>query len=148
MSPGKLRASRAGQRSPRLARGTHPLSIYLFQVAAQKADWLSVRQTAVAGNVANANTPGYRAIDIQPFSAVLDATPVALSATDPTHLSLPEAGGGTFREIDSDPAEATLSGNTVNMEQEMVKLGDVTRDFTMTANVERAFHQLMLAALK
>ena len=46
--------------------------IYLFQVASQKSQWLSARQTAVASNVANASTPGYRAVDVQPFSAVLD----------------------------------------------------------------------------
>lgn len=124
------------------------MSIYLFQVAAQKADWLSVRQAAVATNVANANTPAYRAVDIQPFSAVLDATPIAMASTNPAHLSLPDAVSETFRETEETPAEETLSGNTVNMEQEMVKLGDVTRDFTMTANIRRAFHQFMLAALK
>ena len=46
--------------------------MYLFEVAAQRAQWLSARQTAIADNVANANTPGYRALDIQPFSAVLE----------------------------------------------------------------------------
>ena len=30
----------------------------------------------------------------------------------------------------------------------MIDLGDVSRDFSMTAGIRRAFHQLMLAALK
>ena len=47
-------------------------SVYLFEVGSQKAQWLSARQTAIAANVANANTPGYHAVDIQPFSAVLE----------------------------------------------------------------------------
>jgi|SRR5271165_3737802 len=63
-------------------------SIYLFEVA--WAQWLSVRQTAIAGNVANANTPGYRAVDIQPFAAVLDASPIEMAATSGAHLSPPE----------------------------------------------------------
>jgi flagellar basal-body rod protein FlgB len=124
------------------------VSIYLFQVASQKADWLSMRQTAVAGNVANASTPGYRAVDMQPFSAILDATPIAMAATSSGHLSLPEVGRDAFREVDENPTEQTLSGNTVNLEHEMISLGDVTRDFTMTANISRAFHQMMLSALK
>ncbi len=57
--------------------------ITLFQVASQKAQWLSARQVAVAGNVANANTPGYRALDVQPFSTFLNASPIALASTDP-----------------------------------------------------------------
>jgi flagellar basal-body rod protein FlgB len=126
-----------------------PLSpIYLFEVAARKTQWLSARQTAIAGNVANANTPGYRALDIQPFSAVLDSSPIELATTNPAHLSLPQSEAGALREIEVAPAEQTLSGNTVNLEQQMIDLGDVNRDFTMGANIRRVFHQLILSALK
>ena len=51
-------------------------------------------------------------------------------------------------EIEVDPTEQTLSGNTVNLEQQMINLGDVNRDYSMSANIRRAFHQLILAALK
>jgi len=124
------------------------LSLYLFQVAAQKAEWLSLRQTAVASNVANANTPGYQAMDVQPFAAVLDSSPVALASTNPMHLALPQLEDGAWREVEEQPTEETLSGNTVNLEQEMIKLGDTTRAFSMNANIERAFHQLILSSLK
>jgi len=122
--------------------------IYLFEVAAQKSQWLSARQTAIAGNVANANTPGYRALDIQPFSAVLDSSPIEMAATNPAHLSTPQSEARALREIDVDPTEQTLSGNTVNLEQQVINLGEVNRDYTMSANIRRAFHQLLLSALK
>jgi flagellar basal-body rod protein FlgB len=124
------------------------LSIYLFQLASQKAEWLSTRQTAVASNVANANTPGYRALDVEPFSTVLDASPIAMASTNPAHLSSSEAARGAVREVETDPSEETLSGNSVNLEHEMINLGEVNRDFSMTANIRRAFHQLLLSALK
>jgi len=123
-------------------------SIYLFEVAADKAQWLSARQTAIAGNVANASTPGYRALDIEPFSAVLDASPIEMAATNPAHLSSPQSQAGDLREIEVEPAEETLSGNTVNLEQQMINLGEVNRDYQMSANIRRAFHQLLLSALK
>jgi len=123
-------------------------SIYLFELAAEKAQWLSARQTAIAGNVANANTPGYRALDIEPFSAILDASPIEMAATNPAHLRPAQAQGAGLREIEADPAEQTLSGNTVNLEQQMIDLGEVNRDYTMSANIRRAFHQLLLSALK
>jgi flagellar basal-body rod protein FlgB len=123
-------------------------SIYLFEVASQKAQWLSARQTAIAGNVANASTPGYRALDIQPFSAVLDSSPIERASTNPAHLSAPQSQSGALREIEVEPSEQTLSGNTVNLEQQMINLGDVNRDYTMSANIRRAFHQLILSALK
>ena len=53
-----------------------------------------------------------------------------------------------MREIEAEPSEQTLSGNTVNLEQQMITLGDVNRDYTMSANIRRAFHQLLLSALK
>jgi flagellar basal-body rod protein FlgB len=131
------------------AQESRPLSpIYLFEVAAQKAQWLSARQTAIAGNVANASTPGYRALDIQPFSAVLDSSPIEMAATNPAHLSSPQSQAAATREIEVAPSEQTLSGNTVNLEQQMINLGDVNRDYTMSANIRRAFHQLLLSALK
>jgi flagellar basal-body rod protein FlgB len=123
-------------------------SIYLFEVAAEKAQWLSARQTAIAGNVANANTPGYRALDIEPFSAILDASPIEMATTHPAHLSPPQSQAGELREIETEPAEQTLSGNTVNLEQQMINLGEVNRDYQMSANIRRAFHQLLLSALK
>jgi flagellar basal-body rod protein FlgB len=124
------------------------LSIYLFQVASQKSEWLSARQTAVASNVANANTPGYRALDVQPFSIVLDSSPLTMAATNPGDIAPAVSPMDSLRQVETDPSEETLSGNTVNLEQQMINLGDVTRDFSMTANIRRAFHQLILSALK
>jgi flagellar basal-body rod protein FlgB len=123
-------------------------NIYLFEVASQKAQWLSARQTAIASNVANANTPGYRAVDIQPFAAVLDSSPVEMAVTDPAHLSSPQLQAVALREVEVEPSEGTLSGNTVNLEQQMINLGDVNRDYSMSANIRRAFHQFLLSALK
>ena len=55
--------------------------VSLFDLAAKQAQWLSVRQSAIAGNIANANTPGYTANDVEPFEKVLDRTAVSLQAT-------------------------------------------------------------------
>ena len=122
--------------------------IYLFKIASQKSQWLSDRQIAVADNVANANTPGYRAMDVQPFSTFLDASPIALATTNPGHMTPSDPVLNSLKEVDAEPGEETLSGNTVNLEQQMINLGDVNRDFSMTANIRRAFHQLLLTAMK
>jgi flagellar basal-body rod protein FlgB len=122
--------------------------IYLFQVASQKAQWLSARQTAIADNVANANTPGYHAVDLQPFAAVLQSSPIAMAVTNSAHLTAAQTQDGALREVEVEPTEESLSGNTVNLEQQMIDLGDVKRDYELSANIRRAFHQLILAALK
>ncbi len=71
-----------------------------------------------------------------------------MAATNPGHMSPTLSPLDSLREIEAAPSEETLSGNTVNLEQQMINLGDVSRDFSMTANIRRAFHQLILSALK
>ena len=61
--------------------------VNLFDLATQQSRWLAVRQSAVAGNVANVNTPGYGAVDVEPFEKVLDKSGVTMAATQAGHLT-------------------------------------------------------------
>ena len=45
--------------------------VYLMKLANAHQNWLSVRENTIAQNVANANTPGYRAKDVESFTAPL-----------------------------------------------------------------------------
>ena len=62
--------------------------INLFDLATQQARWLSVRQSSVAGNIANINTPDYRATEVEPFEKVLNNTQVAMRATNAAHFGI------------------------------------------------------------
>ncbi|ACL59392.1 flagellar basal body rod protein [Methylobacterium nodulans ORS 2060] len=44
--------------------------VYLIDLALREAQHLSARQATVAGNIANADTPGYRARDVVPFRPI------------------------------------------------------------------------------
>jgi flagellar basal-body rod protein FlgB len=48
--------------------------VYLFNLIDQQKSWLSARQALVAQNVANVNTPGYKAQDVLPFARVMERT--------------------------------------------------------------------------
>ena len=48
--------------------------VYLFGLASRHAQWASLRQVAISGNVANANTPGYEALDVAPFTDVMNTS--------------------------------------------------------------------------
>jgi flagellar basal-body rod protein FlgB len=120
----------------------------VLQLAAQRTQWLSSRDELIAANIANANTPGFQATDLQPFSAILDNAQVSLVSTNPGHMTL---GGDTFAEarvVEASGPETTLSGNSVDVENEMMKLGEVNRDYTMATNIKRVIHQMILSALK
>jgi flagellar basal body rod protein FlgB len=52
------------------------------------------------------------------------------------------------RAEESTTANASVSGNSVDVENEMVHLGEVNRDFSEATNIKKIFHQMMMQALK
>ncbi|ABQ62069.1 flagellar basal-body rod protein FlgB [Brucella ovis IntaBari-2006-46-332] len=123
-------------------------SIHLFDLAARQAQWLSVRQATVAGNVANANTPDFRARDVQPFADVLDKTQLTMTATSPLYLEAEADGIAATRLRPDDVTEQTHSGNTVDVEQEMMKAGEIAREYSLNTSIVKAFHRMMLSVAK
>jgi flagellar basal-body rod protein FlgB len=120
---------------------------YLSILALQNAQWLHARQALVASNVANANTPGFHAMDIKSFASFLDRAG-SLATTSPAHLSLASLSPAKGQSLEADPGDATLSGNSVNLEHEMVKVGDISRALNMNTNIQRVFHQMYMAVVK
>jgi len=122
--------------------------IHLFDLASRQAEWLSVRQTAVAGNVANANTPAFKARDVEPFKDVLEQAQLTMAATNPKHLKV-NASGIAATELRKDSVtEQNHSKNTVSLEGEMVKSGEINRQFALNTSIVKAFHRMMLSSVK
>jgi flagellar basal-body rod protein FlgB len=122
--------------------------LYLFELASSQARWLELRQSTIATNVANANTPGFRARDVEPFNKVLDATPVRLAMTSPAHIQLSATETDTRATAKKDSWEVVHSGNSVSLEQEMIKSGDVNRDYSMNTGIVRSFNRMLMSAVK
>jgi len=122
--------------------------VNLFGLAAQQARWLSVRQSAVAGNIANANTPGYLAVDVEPFESVLSNRRVALAATQAGHIS----NGATLAAIgttgDEQGTAILPSENSVVLETEMVKANEVRRSYELNTAIVKAFHRMMMTTTR
>jgi flagellar basal-body rod protein FlgB len=130
-------------------RGAHAMKAdNIFQLASRHNQWLTLKQTTVAGNVANANTPGYRALDVKSFEDVLGDTQMRLARTRPEHIPL-APGEFATSETDSENSWAVVhSGNTVNLEQEMLRAGEVQRSFALNTSVTKAFHRMLIASTK
>lgn len=118
--------------------------IQLFQLAAHQAHWLSVRQDVVAGNVANANTPGYKAMDVEPFEAVLASQGRRMSATNSAHFV--EDGMRNAVQVVDDPEMPMVkpSGNSVSLADELIKTGEIRREFQLNVSLVKSFHQMMM----
>ena len=47
-----------------------------------------------------------------------------------------------------EPWDVTHTGNSVSLEQELIKAGDVNRAYRLNTSVAKAFHRMILASAK
>ena len=122
--------------------------IYLFGLSSRRAEWLANRQAVVAENIANVNTPGYKAKDVKGFSDVMESTQLAMANTNDVHMV---GSAGRSVEVDEEAEnswDVVHSGNSVTIEQEMLKSGEVSAQYTLNASIAKAFHRFFLTSVK
>lgn len=123
--------------------------VYLFDLASQQARYLAVRQSTIASNVANANTPDYKARDVVPFSEVMARTASAgMTLTESTHVTSGENRIPTKPVAAADAWDALSTSSSVSLEQEMLKAGEVSRDHNLNMGIVKAFDRMLKAAVK
>ncbi len=127
--------------------------IPLLSMLKTRMTWLNQRQDVLTQNVANADTPGYAAHDLKPvdFSGALRKVnaPAAgqLTVTDPRHIALPATSGGGFENVTTPDSEANPNGNSVSLEQEMIKVSDTQAQFQAATNLYSKAMSMMRTAI-
>jgi flagellar basal-body rod protein FlgB len=131
--------------------------INLFQVAGDSMRYLTERQTLIARNIANADTPGYKAQDLAPFvppsastgTAATGLAPVVLTQTNPAHLQLEPDAVESQQPVDTeaDYGGEKPTGNTVSVEEQMIKSADVSNAFAMATAVYTKSISIMKTAV-
>ena len=99
----------------------------------------AAKQAASAGNLANVDTPGYKAVDVS-FADTLDAQ----VATHPAHLGGGQSGVHS-EEIQG--ADARRDGNTVVLDQELLKMSRAAGDFSAAQTALAAKFRLVRYAI-
>lgn len=122
--------------------------VYLFDLASSQSRWLSIRQATVAGNIANANTPRFKALDVEPFVETLSQTKLAMAATAPGHMNFGEEEVRTGSIKKSESWSISHSGNSVSLEQEMLKAGEVSRTYSLNTAIIKSFHRMLTMSTK
>jgi len=122
-------------------------NLAVFRMAHAMAEHAGTRQTVIARNIANADTPGYAARDIPSFQAVIEADSAGfgLRATRSTHLSAADAQPFTVderRDAMPDP-----NGNSVSLETEMVHAADTMRQHDRALAIYRSSLGILRSAL-
>jgi len=105
----------------------------------------AARQVAAAGNLANVDTPGYRAKEVT-FEEALGRRIGVLAATSPAHLAagLEDDNGITVQEV---AGPARRDGNTVQIDRELLTMGRAAGDFAAAQTAMAAKFRLVRYAI-
>lgn len=120
----------------------------LFSIASDRNRWLATRSAALADNIANADTPGFKARDVPTFEAALNAASVAMLRTNANHLAPTQFGARTFELVNRPGEVPKHSGNTVSLETELANLGEVRSQHSLVTGLVGAFHRMLLSSSK
>ena len=120
----------------------------LLQNMKDKMHWLSDRQTLLSQNIANADTPGYKAQDLKPFAAHLDkagSMPALMMArTSGTHIA-PKSETLSGKPIVDRTSEGSVD-NSVVMEDQVKKGAETAIDYQLVTNLYRKEMSLLRMA--
>ncbi|MBE3640227.1 FlgB family protein [Mangrovicoccus algicola] len=120
----------------------------VFRMASALAAHAAARQTAISQNMANADTPGYRAMDARPFSdTIREAPALALRRTRPAHLGEPAALHRVRLEETVRPGDASPNGNSVSLEREMLNAAETKHSHDLALTVYRSGLTLLRSSL-
>ena len=130
--------------------------IPIFSMIKQRMHWLTERQSVLAENVANADTPRYTARDLKevPFDKMVEearggpgAGRVSAYITNAAHIPTTPSMGLHRADVVRQPdSETTPTGNSMVLEEQMIKVADTQLDYeTMTGLYSRSLGLLKLA---
>lgn len=130
--------------------------IPLMSMLKTRMTWLNQRQDVLTQNVANADTPNYVAHDLKPVDFSRDLRQTAgpaqsasqLNITNPHHIALKIAAkSGGFEDMEVRDTTASPNGNSVSLEQEMIKVSDTQAEFQAATNLYSKAMAMMRTAI-
>jgi flagellar basal-body rod protein FlgB len=111
------------------------------------------RQRVIASNIANADTPGYQAREMDFAQALREAagsvTPAPVVVrTAPRHLAAPAALQADLRLRYAAPSQNNLDGNSVDMDRERASFADNSVKYEAALRFINGSVRTMLDAIK
>jgi len=123
-------------------------SISFFKNASQRLQWLGNRQKVISENVANSDTPGFKAKDVTSFAKMLEGTQkTGILTTNAKHINSSVQAPGVQAVVDKEAWAETLNGNTVVLEQQTIKANEVGENYQLAVQLYRKGHDLLTMAV-
>lgn len=110
--------------------------IPILSMLRTKLTWSQERQKVLAENIANSDTPNYRARDLAPpkfedptMARPRPMGPVTLVRTEAGHIAGQTPAGSLFGSETRSGVNVSPTGNSVNLEDEMLKVAANQMDY-------------------
>jgi flagellar basal-body rod protein FlgB len=116
----------------------------LLDLASKMARHATIRHQVIAENVANADTPGYRARDVKDFTAIVKESFTA-RATRPGHVGTePDDSEPQTFELPQPPSP---NGNSVSLEDQAVRAAEAAGEHALALAVYSKAIDILRAGL-
>lgn len=113
-------------------------SINILDLTSSMASHAAQRHAVIAENIANSDTPNYKAQDLESFA---DAFKTSL-------LKGQETAGNTFKTIETNMGDAqSPNGNSVSLEDQMMRSAQTQNDHAMALMVYKKSLSMMKMAV-
>lgn len=118
----------------------------IFSLSRLHSHYTSHAQLVASTNVANISTPAFKAGQVPDFRswARLDQGIATMQQTP----NMGRSNSQFLNRTSTDANASTLSGNTVSIESELQRAGEIRRMHNLNASVVKSFHRMFIASLK
>jgi flagellar basal-body rod protein FlgB len=118
----------------------------LFAMLRTRMKWHSERQNLLAENVANADVPDYKAKDLSELKFDVP-TSLGPQITNAHHIGAGGMGQPDLFTRNSPIFEITPQGNSVSLEDEMIKIGQNQQDYQAAATLYQRSLDILRTAM-
>jgi len=140
-----------------------PTDLALFQAMYKKLDWQTHRQTILAENIANADTPNYAPRDLKepdfrellhgsssriPFGGTGGSYRLTLKTTNSGHQGGADAPVDKQSVAQRDLYETSPSGNGVILEEQLLKANELAVDHRLITSLYQKNVNLLRTAIR
>lgn len=119
-----------------------------IKLSAQRIDYLSDKQRIIAKNISNSDTPGFRALEMRPFSEVLKGTSAYQPVkTHPNHIS-GSNGSRSSTVVTNTKSPMKPNGNNVVLEDQTLSAAQTQIDHSFATSLYKKAASLVVMSSK
>ena len=129
--------------------------IPIFQLLQSKMGYLDARNRVLAENIANADTPDYKARDLAEFdfdklvnaASTGGAARSGMRTSAMRHIAPVDARPPNFEAMDKADAQGSVNGNQVSLERQMMKVSETQMEHQTAASLYRKSLNMIRVAI-